>query len=463
VGRIKNFIANQFKGEIAAAAEEIVEARLKGLDVDEMQWEMLTGGAAPRDLDPDVRRKVDEEVWRAYKWHPYAKRHVKAYTSRLVGKGLAVEAEDEKHVQPFLDEFVATNMFSFRLREGSNRLIIGGELFWPLFISKTDGTSRLREYDPREIVDVVTDPDDYCKVDGYVRQYTRRLFDRTTFSYREEPQQKEFIEPIQYVGHNTLREIFFVKTLSVATNPRGESDLQSYVYFLRQLKLLLKYRVELNKARAAYAWICTLKGGNKEDVIKKRKEFKLRGAPPPSQVYVKTDAEDLDATAPKVGGGDASKDVRALALMAVAGSGVPEHILTGDASNANFASTESAKEDWKVTVEEYQEFWEAVLKSLFGRVIYWGKRYGPLPNSASDEVDVTFPPPPSKYMKEAAETAGLYDDHGFASKDTCRAIVGLDPGREKKKIEEENEGEFEKAGGSEPEPEDLYGPDEDGD
>lgn len=447
MGRIKRFIANQFEGEIKAAADEIVEARLKGLDVDEMQWEALTGGDPLRELDPDVRRKVDAEVARAYKWHPYARRHVNAFTGRLVGKGLAVEAVDQKYVQPFLDEFVVANDFRLRVREGSNRLILSGELFWPLFISKADGTSRLREYDPLEIVKVVTDPDDYSKIEGYVRQYTPRIFDRKNFTYRSKPPEKEFLEPIQYIGNNTLREIIFVKTLSVATNPRGESALQSYIYFLRQHKLLLKYRVELNKARAAYAWICTLVGGRTEDVIKKRKEFKLRGAPPPSQVYVKTDAETMDATAPKVGGGDASKDVRAVALMAVAGSGVPEHILTGDASNANYASTVSAQEDWKVTVEEYQEFWEAILKRVFGRVITWGKRYGPIPNSADDTVDITFPPPPSKYMKEAAETAGIYDDHGFASKDTCRGIIGLDPGREKQKLEEEHEEEATDAGG----------------
>lgn len=465
MGRIKRFIANQFKDEIGAAADEIVEARLKGLDVDEMQWEALTGGDALRDLDPDVRRKVDEEVWRAYKWHPYARRHVKALTGRLVGKGLAVEAADQKYVQPFLDEFRAANDFSLRLREGSNRLILSGELFWPLFVSKSDGSSRLREYDPREIDDIVTDPDDYLKIEGYVRQYTRRLFDRATLTYRSEAQKKEFLEPIQYLGPETgtIREIIFVKALSVATNPRGESDVQSYVYFLRQHKLLLKYRLELNKARAAYAWMCTLKGGHAENVIKKRKEFKLRGAPPPGQVYVKTDAEDMEAIAPKVGGADASKDIRALALMAVAGSGVPEHILTGDASNANYASTVSAQEDWKVTVEEYQELWEVVLKRVFGRVIAWGKRYGPIPNSADDEVDITFPPPPSKYMKEAAETAAIYDDHDFASKDTCRAIVGLDPGREKKKIEEEGEGEFERAGGGEYEPEESPVTDDNGD
>ncbi|MEE9457949.1 MAG: hypothetical protein V3W11_12460 [bacterium] len=448
MGRIKRFIANQFGDEIKAAANELFEARLKGLDVDEAYWEEL-GGAALRDLDPDTRRKVDEEVWRAYKWHPFARRHVKALTGRLVGKGLAIEAADQKYVQPFLDEFTATNHFGLRLREGSNRLILSGELFWPLFISKSDGSSRLREYDPREIVDVVTDSDDYLKIMGYVRQCTRRTFDQASFTYHSDPQKKEFLEPIQYLGPNTgtIREIIFVKALSVATNPRGESDLQSYVFFLRQHKLLLKYRVELNKARLAYAWMCTLKGGRAEDVIKKRKEFKLRGAPPPGQVYVKTDAEDMEALAPKVGGGDASKDIRGLALMAVSASGVPEHILIGDASNANYSSTESAKEDWKNTIEEYQEFWEVVLKRVFGRVIAWGKRYGPIPNSADDGVDITFPTPPGKHMKEAAETVAVYRDHDLASRDTCRGLVGLDPGREKQKLEEEDEEENSRAGG----------------
>jgi hypothetical protein len=463
VGRIKRFFAGQFKDEIEAVAGELVESRLRGLDDDEALWELLSGSAAPRDMAPETRAKVDEEVWRAYRGHPYAKRHVRALTGRLVGKGLAIEADDKKYVQPVIDRFVAANDFPLKLRTGSNRLILSGELFWPLFVSKADGACSLREYDPKEITDVVTDPDDYCKIEGYVRQPTRRVFNRKTFTYDNVPQPKEFIEPIQFLGGGTLREMFFVKALSVETNPRGESDLQVYVYFLKQLKLLLKYRVELNKARVAYAWMCTLKGGTADDVIKKRREFKLRGAPPPNQVYVKTDAEEMDAVAPKVGGGDAKHDIRALALMAVAGSGVPEHILTGDAANANFASTISAQEDWKTNVEDYQEFWEITLKKLVARIIHWGKRYGPIPASASEEVDITLPPPPGKYMKEVAETAAIYDDHEWASKDTCRAMVGLDPGREAKKLEEEGGAEMDRAGGGEyPDDELLGDDDEDG-
>ena len=133
--------------------------------------------------------------------------------------------------------------------------------------------------------------------------------------------------------------------------------------------------------------------------------------------------------------------------MSVAGSGVPEHILTGDASNANFASTEQATQPFIKGTEDYQDLFEYFFKELFNKVIYYGQKYWDIPDRLNDKdgnefsgdslIVTTFPEIQPKDEAKQAQAIQVYDILGLASKETLSTRAGFNWEHEKRKMAEE--------------------------
>lgn len=432
--------------------ESRVARLLETVVLDEKGWSLLSDQASAKDLSLATHAEQQKQAWLAYTTSPLAKRQVKYTTSFLIGRGFKVTSVDPD-VQAVIDEFTGDeeNEWEVALRELANRWQIEGEVFLFLFINRLSGRTIMRDIESSEIQDVIIDSDDARKVIGYKRVYVVRTWDRTAQMYRTEPR-IQFIYPGASVegDENTILDVVFWKRPTVSTRKRGLSDLASHLYWLTQFKQLLDYRVILNKARAAFVWHQKVGGGPVEVENAKKAAEK---PPKPGTVKTTSDKIEWEAVAPNVGGGDAEPDLRAVKLMIVAGSGLPEHVATGDASNANYASTAEAGFAHEKQVEDDQDLFAFYLKKLLRRVVRAKQEAGllgaeffyrdddgnatdkPIPDR--DLIQITFPEiRPQDPLKEASALQ-IDESQGWVSKETAASRRGYDWKLEKEKIDKE--------------------------
>jgi hypothetical protein len=443
-------IGRLFRPVVDKLVNERLEELAEGLFTEEDRgWTAL--GDDDQGLTADQRKTVREQAWRAYRLNPLAKRQVKTMVSFLVGRGLRIIAANDDD-QKVVDDFRKRERFDLKLRELLGRLYIEGETFPVLFASQSDGTCKLREFKPAEIVDIVMDKDDYEKVIGYHRVWTYRTRDFET-GYETTGQDDKWLKSEEELTGDdgttqvTTRRIMHWKLNVVGGMLRGESDLQSHLYHLSQYSRLLKSRTVLNYARANFAWDLKLIGATSKQIEAKRTDMRTKGAPSVGSVFIHNEREELSPKGLNISAGDASDDIRALRLMCVAGSGLPEFMVTGDASNANYSSTAIALQAFKKTIEEGQDLLEDWLQELFGAVLGYAHSVGKTGGEKGEGVKVEFPVISIEDLESLAKALSVAQTSGWASRETCAARMGFDYQVEEEKIQKEEAAGIKAAGG----------------
>ena len=443
-----------FASRIEQAVQDRMEQLGEGLfTVEDRHWEKL--GADDNDeLAPEKRKTIRERAWASYRLNPLAKRQINATVSFLVGKGLRinVDGENADKAQEVINEFRRTQKFDLRLRGLLKRTLVEGESFPVLFASHADGTCKLRQIRPTEITDIAVNPDDYDDVAAYKRSYTRRTINPEN-NTETSKQVTEWMPPEEVLPGDdgetavTTRRVLHWTVNVVEGMLRGESDLQSHLYHLGEYNRLLKSRAALNKARANFAWILTLQGADSKQVAAMREKMQAKGAPPPSSIFVTNERQTLDAKGLNVGAGDAADDLRSLRLMIVAGSGLPEFLVTGDASNANYASSAIALQAFKKTIEEFQDLLQDWLQELFSAVLSYARKHGDLSEDYLPSISVEFPVLVLSDLQKVVAALSNANASGFVSKATASARLGFDYAIEKDRIAEEEQEDLEASGG----------------
>ena len=137
---------------------------------------------------------------------------------------------------------------------------------------------------------------------------------------------------------------------------------------------------------------------------------------------------------PKIRANDVSEDGRRVLLAVCAATGLPEYMVTGDASNSNYASTLVAEgpavrefEDWRDFFEDtFQEIWDKVQEQE-GQGVY-----------VESDCVVHYSSLVARKRKEEAETNHILLEDGVISVSEVRRREGVDD----KKMEEEIHGTF---------------------
>ena len=134
--------------------------------------------------------------------------------------------------------------------------------------------------------------------------------------------------------------------------------------------------------------------------------------------------------------------------MNVAGSGQPEFMVTGDASNANFASTQEATSSFLKCLEDYQDLFEYFLGTLFKKVFYYAQKYGSAPQVFLDTngeeisgealINLTFPETKPNDIEKLGKYLQTLQLMGIASDETLASMAGLNWEAEKSKMEAES-------------------------
>jgi hypothetical protein len=137
--------------------------------------------------------------------------------------------------------------------------------------------------------------------------------------------------------------------------------------------------------------------------------------------------EDWEFKSPNVGAHDVAEDGRAFRLLIVAGVSLPEYMVTGDASNANFASTAVAQNPGIRTMESWQQYYAVELTNFFSWLL----------GTDSFELSITFPSIVVKDQKKEADSFHIMLHDGIISKESWQEKVHLDPAVEAERMAKE--------------------------
>jgi len=401
-----------------------------------------------KNLDINYLKEIREEAWKAFLTNPLAKRQVRNITSYLVGRGLKVTSPSED-AQEIIDNFIddPDNYWELFIREESNRLQIDGEMVVLLYVNTGDGTVKIRDIEPNEIVEVILSSEDYRKILALKRVYTKKVYSDDFKTYHT-VQIEDYIQPGEPDPNNSniIRDFLFVKMPTVSTQFRGVPELASHLYWLKQYRQLLDARINLNKMRASYIWDVSVDGSDTDVSDVRSKNSK---PPRPGTVKFHNAKVTWEPKSLNINAQDSESDIRAVKLMTVAGSGQPEYMVSGDASNANFASTQETTFSFLKCLEDYQDLFEYFIGSLISKVCAYAQKYGAAPaqflNADGEEikgnnlVNITFPETKPKDIEKLGRYLQTLQLMQIASNETLAGMAGIDWETEKPKLESEAE------------------------
>ena len=404
------------------------------------------GDVEDKNITLDYLKKIRHEAWKAVLTNPLAKRQIRNVTSYLVGRGLKISSPSID-AQEIIDDFIhdPENYWELFVREESNRLQIDGEIIVLLFINTGNGKVMVRDIEPSEITEVILSPDDYRKILALRRVHTRKIYSDDFKSFKTETID-EYIKPGEPDpnNENIIRDFLFIKMPIIATQFRGIPELSSHLYWLKKYRQLLDARVVLNEGRAAFLWDVTVDGTDKDVKYVREKNSK---PPRPGTVKFHNKQVTWEPKSLNINAQESEADLRAVKLMTVAGSGQPEYMITGDASNANFASTQETTFSFLKCLEDYQDLYEYFLGALFNKVFYYAQKYGEAPETFKDVngeeikgdelINITFPETKPRDLEKLGKYLQILQLMGIVSDETLAGMAGIDWKAEKAKLEKE--------------------------
>ena len=321
-------------------------------------------GGALRDVDTAEREEVSINAWRIYRENPMAAAYVNNMLYFMTRPGLKIYHNDPQ-ADEVIQEFIESDSYYDTVKEFIIRGLLDGEIFPIAFVNTLTGDMRVREIDPLEVKEVITNADDYRDIEALYRKYTYREYSYETKQWQTRPDE-EFIRRDERVRGEayTMRTFFAWKRPTLSSATRGLSYLTPCLWDLTQYKEIKRNRINMNRARTAYVEDITV-DGTEEAVAAYQAQLALENAPTAGAKRVHNKNIVHQMLSPNIGAGDAKDDVRELGLQVGAGLSMPEFMIRGDASNGSYASTDVVYQAFKIVVEAQEGFHEDNNVELF--------------------------------------------------------------------------------------------------
>lgn len=399
------------------------------MEATDVRLGFFTGNDYKQQVNMQKLDLIRQKAWAYYLFHPLANRRVEAMTSFLLGQGISIESNiDDKLWQNFWKR----EALPLKLREISNRVQIEGEAFPVLFGNLS--VIKLREFSPSEIKHIDTDIEDYAEEIGYLREWNSQSFNRETKQVSS-TSRSEYYEKREMIP-NGERIIMHWKTLSVPNQTRGFPDLMPMLLPLSRYDNMLNAMIDYIRARAAYIWKLELKGYTDDQLKEEQAKIRRQGPPKAGSIKLTNQNSNIELISGSGGGLNAKDELRAALIQIVAGSGMAEAVLTGDASNGNFSSTREQLKFYLYTLQEYRTLWSYWLTELHDEVMSF-RSSEIVSAEETDTCKITFPPVASEDILKLAQSLSLQVAGRFCSKQTAAEEMGRDWEEELKRLQEE--------------------------
>lgn len=445
---MRNELVEQYvRREARRTADQLIREALSFEDKDYKQWNMtsnnlqLVGGTEPKDLTVQDAQTVRKQAYKLFFENPYARGIIRTMNKFIFGKGVVTTLSETKKntktvrtkTEDYLKEWQTLNKWDLSQKETSNRAFRDGELFW--YNRKMgDNIPKLEFIEPDNVdsdkvgaeLGIEFEPDDPTVVKNY---YVKKNVNDAANIAKPFPG----------------RDIVHIKLFVDRNVKRGRSLFEPVFKSLAMHEDWLNNRMILNKMRSAVALVRYVEGTQPQGQAIRRQTQDT--SDPRQSNKSKTFKSGTIITAPvgtkyemlsaNLGASDAATDGRNILLRIAVGIGFPEMFLTGDYSNANFASTSVAQSPFVREFEDWQDFFSYYVQEEFKIVCRIGQEIGRVPKDIDLEFNNEWPTLTYEDFVANATALGQLFLNEIISKHTYAAKLDFDYDEEKKLIDEE--------------------------
>ncbi len=397
-------------------------------------------------IDEPQRTDLRTQARQLVHTNPYARNLLRLLEVYVAGPGLTVNAvatEPDlvetavlRRATQLWHQFLRANQKHFTFRETARRTWRDGECFLRLY-SQPQWPPTVRYIDPECIGSpdvlndangIVTDPNDIETVVAY---------------HRLDPQTGTITEEI------SAAEIIHIKVGVDSNEPRGVTIFAPVLESLASFDKWLETELQARKLQASIVLWRKVQGGpsqvssmvdaaafgagNDAGGSFRRERYR------PGTILTTSPQTDLQFLHPQTNFGDAVPLGRLMLLGIAAGAGVPEFMLSADASNANYSSTMVAEGPAVKLFESEQQFFAAALDGLWTWVMQEAIHAGLLPTDALNDIapSWTFPTLVNRNRAKDRDTDATLVKAGILSRAEVARRDNVDPELMRNELERE--------------------------
>lgn len=401
------------------------------------------------DLTEQDIQDIQTQAYLFWKTNPHARAVIRGLEKYVIGRGANVDHRDEGDgVRVVWDRFEQENAWAIRQKEIVRRGLRDGEVF--IYKKKdkaTDGKSviKLRFIEPFEIqcredgtnepsYGVYTSAKDVEDVKGYNRKVKQ-----SDGSYKDTKIKAE--------------DVIHIKLNSDSTDKRGVPILEPIMSYITKYEQWLNDRIVLNRIRTAVALVKkydatpqqlqTLRDEHESTTYSSIGYDNKQKAMDAGTVIHTNKGVEYEFLTPNLNARDVATDGRAILLAIAAGSGMPEYIVTGDSSNANYSSTLVAEAPGVREVEDYQSTFSHFFEQIYRAVMEYAIEKGELKATMEGGINMTlkaefnFPSLIYRDFLREQQAYAIQYEHEVLSRKTWQQNVDLDPENEKQNMEDD--------------------------
>lgn len=463
----------EFQSQLFEKEKKILENKyLDALkDDDESNWKSITA-KDDRSLTESDMKNMRDLSYQMYYQNGHFKNIIRLFIKYIVGRGFSIIPDSsDPVVKEFWEKICKINKWKKRIREIVRRKYRDGEVFIRSFKNK-DGTMLFRFMDPS----LVKNP-----------SIEKEINKNTEYGIESNPDDVEEIISYWYNGEQIDAEEVIHDKLDVDSDvKRGRPKCEPIMEDLSMYKGWMRDRMKLNKIRNMIGLVRKVSGTPTQvETIAKQNQTNRRVAQDgtsymrtPEGISIITASQNIDYEfkTPNLQASDVQNDGRALLLGISAGVGLPEFMVTSDASNSNYSSTMIAESPGVQEFIDGQEDIEWVFQEMFYRAITWAIECKVIPEKTEsiekvmkkneltgmDELidkkisedtkctcRIVFPEIVHRDILQETNALSLQKQEGILSKRTFAGRVDLDYDEEQEQIkveEQEDQGdEYDKA------------------
>lgn len=412
------------------------------------QW-TLVGGGAKSSFDEAGRVDLRSRARQLVQTNPYARNILRLLEVYVVGPGLkavmAPQRAEPKSDLPALaermwNEFLTENHRHFSYRETARRAWRDGECFvrlfplpqWPPAVRYIDPEAIGPQASQPETQGLITDADDVETVQSYLR------IDPTGGELVEAIPAEEVLHTKIGVDSNEKRGVtIFAPVLEALTcfDRWLETELQARKL---QASIVLWRKIQGSPSQvSAFTDQAASSSGGDPQGMQRKERYR------PGTIVTTSPGTELQFLQPKTNFGDAVPLGRLVLLSIAAGSGLPEYMLTSDASNASYSSTMVAEGPAVKLFESEQHFFANEFARLWRMVMTEAVRLGLLPADFFDHVAMqwSFPQLVSRDRSQERLTDAKLAEEKILSRAEVARRDGVDPATMRAEIAAERESE----------------------
>lgn len=456
--RIKTFALN---GRIRYNEAKLLNDQMLNLsnyilpETDADDWKLLNSNTE-KGLDDSEQEDLRSQSIKTYYKSGHGRNIIRLFEKYTVGRGFKIEPISTlPQVKDAWKDFCKVNKMHVRIKEIVRRTMRDGECFNRFFEDDVE-VMKIRFMNPS----MVQNPDD------------QKNNDNISSGIETDPDDVETVLNYYYKGKPIpADQVQHLKIMVDSDVLRGRSYLEPVLQLLTMYKKWLMDRMKLNEIRNTVALIKKVKGtptqtqnvADKYKTSRKLNNDSTAMARSHKSINVITTNQNVeyDLKSPNLQAADVQHDGRALLLAVAAGSGLPEFMVSSDASNSSYASTMVAEGPAVMEFEDWQDYFaEACFKEIFTRVIEHGIKNGKIPTKeviterilnpktgvleekketidTSTECSITFPDIVSRDIERETKAYIMQSQAGWLSDVTAQGKLDLDHEEEKRLIDQQ--------------------------